>query len=501
MITSYISSHEANELLDFALDRFELHIDEGFGDGVWSEELMPPENITTAFTGFIWSALGSPRSEMRWLAAHCVRKLSENDCKKELDELINWMQKDENGVFGYKKFPFYNLHGRLYLLIALARISSDNPQILHDNYRVFFSYALDKVPHILIQKFASEIAINIEKAFPNTYSIDKVKQLKTICVSQMPLKEIEYNETLNSPWHKKGKFKKSIKFYFGLDFDRYWLDPLGDVFGISEKQVEDLTSDIILNEWKIKSDGSYKPDPRQNIWRSTRYGNETYHHHGSYPDAENYNFYLSYHAMLIVAGKLLKNMPVIHKHQWEEDEWSEWLHRHTLTRKDGRWLSDRRDPIPIILKNWMNQKPVENWRTNISDEDFFDVLFFKKKGKLWLIVKGYWEKADDERRESINISTALVSPETSQSLLNALSTCSNPYDYKLPEFEEESMEFDISPFIFKGWIWRQYNDNRLDQNDPYSGEIDYPPYQIGESFIKALNLSPDLEQREWYLKM
>ncbi len=61
------------------------------------------------------------------------------------------------------------------------------------------------------------------------------------------------------------------------------------------------------------------------------------------------------------------------------------------------------------------------------------------------------------------------------------------------------MEFESYPFVVKGWVWREYTDNRLDQYDPHAGQIAFPPYQVGESIAEKLGLSFDSEQREWFL--
>ena len=501
LVAPIITTQEATELLDFALARFELHIDEEYADGNWSILLSPPQNISVAFTGFIWAALGSPRSEIRWQAVHCIRRLADYECKSEIDSLISWMKEDKVDAFGSKKFPFYNLHARLYLLISLARISIDKPDLLKEHYNIFQFYALDSIPHVLIQKFSAEIALNIEKGFPNTYDAETFGQLQIVCKSQMPKKEIKYDETFNSPWHRNAKKDGGFKFHFDWDFNRYWFEPLGRVFGIPENQIEDLATKVVIDEWGIKTDQSYIADPRNNIWRSSINERETYHSHGSYPNTDRYDFYLSYHSMLIVAGKLLKTMPVAHRNNWYEDEWEEWFNRHTLTRPDGHWLSDRRDPVPLEKRNWHYIKNIENWRSEISDYDFLDGMFSHRNGKYWLRVDGYWDEADDSRRENFSVTTALVPKTTSQSLLNYLSSISNPYDAYLPNNEREIDEdkFSLYPFELTDWITRKSSETNLDKYDPYSGEISYPPYQIDETIVKEFNLSSDQEKRVWYI--
>jgi hypothetical protein len=501
--STFVSPPQATSLLDFALARFERHIDDEFADGRWGKWLEPPGSVGVALAGFIWSALGSPRADTRWRAAHCVRRLAEIGCEAEIDALIEWMEHDGIDAFGSRSFPFYNLHARQYLLIALARVSIDNPHILKHHWHTLSQYALAAMSHILIQRFAAEAALNVEKAFPNTYSADVVEQLRQVNISQLPIKEMASDDDkLESYWHASGMVDTNLKFYHGWDFDRYWFEPLGHVFGISGKQVEELATEIVIKEWQVVTDGSFQNDPRAGLWRSGRNERETWHDHGSYPRADNLAFYFSYHSMLVIAARLLRKMPVVHRvgrYNSYEDEWNEWLREHSLTRDDGRWLADRRDPVPLSRPTWTYRKVADNWRSEIAETDFLNAVLYERQGETWLTVFGGWVEGDSEREESFHVATALVSPIASRSLLNALTTCVDPNDFKLPDYEEERMEFKAYPFILKGWIARGYTDNRLDRYDAHGADIGFPPYRIGQSVAEKLGLFVDSEQREWFL--
>lgn len=498
--SKHISTQESTDLLDFALSRFELHIDPDFADGSWPQSLVPSVQMDSAFAGFVWSALGSPKSSTRWCAVHCVRRLAEAQCTEEIDALIEWLERDNVDLFGATKFPFYNLHARLYLFISLARVSIDNPQILLRHSDVFYKFALEYSPHMLIQKYSTDIALNIEKVYSGTYTRRIIESLKRVGESQFARVKLEDSrDTRDSYWHANKTIDKSLNFHHGYDFDSYWFKPLGRVFGISSEQVKDLVTDVVINEWKIEHDGGYKNDPRHSLWRSSSEQQQTYHGHGSYPRIDNYDFYLSYHAMLVVASKLLEKMPVVYISDWYEDEWYEWLHRHLLTRSDGYWLYDRRDPIPLSRREWINESRKPEWREEISNDDFLDGLLVERNGELWLNVFGSWEDGDSERAESFYITSSLVSSATAQSLLHALSTCSNPHDFKLPFYEEDEMEIDLDTFKLKGWVYQEEAYKYLDEFDPHSAKVDYPPYKIGNSITEKMKISSDYEKREWTL--
>ena len=500
LVSSLISPQQAADLLDFALARFEEHIEEDYADGPWANWMTPPEEVTDAFTGFVWAALGSPRSGIRWQAAHCVRRLAEANCEREIDALIEWMRRDRDDAFGGHTFPFYNLHARQYLLIAIARVAIDNPEILRRHHSVFAQQALEGIPHVLIQKYAAKIALCIETAFPGTYDPGVAEQLQRVGVSPMPIKEIDgYGQWLESAWHARGEIDQSLKLHFAYDFDRYWFEPLAEVFGISAKQVEDLARQVVYKDWHTKIDDEFIRDPRAKLWRSNRHERETWHSHSNYPRTEDYSFYISYHAMLVVGAKLLLEMPVVNRRNSHEEHWSDWLRRHSLTRPDGRWLADRRDPAPLERRAWLQTKKTDDWRWEMTLDDFLDGLLIQHNGETWLNIFGGWSDNDGEREESFYVSSALVSSETAGSLLTALFTCQSPRDFKLPDYEEEGMEFETNPFELRGWVKRGYRYDGVDESDPQAATIDYPPFEIGKDITDRLGLTHDLEHREWRL--
>jgi hypothetical protein len=52
--------------------------------------------------------------------------------------------------------------------------------------------------------------------------------------------------------------------------------------------------------------------------------------------------------MMIVAGRLLASSPTHRISEFgSEDGFAGWIDRHDLSRNDGRWLWDRRDPAPL----------------------------------------------------------------------------------------------------------------------------------------------------------
>jgi hypothetical protein len=415
-----------------------------------------------------------------------------------IDSLVNWLKHNKADAFGCNKFPFYSLHARQYLLISFARISVEHPELLHKYSHLFLDYGLCE-HHILIQKFATDIVFKIENAFPETYEKDVLMSIKNVGKSKMPIQKEDYNYTTDKYWHKYGEVTTDVDFHFGWDFDRYWYKPLGDVFGIPGKQIQNIAATLIVKEWGCADKNAYNKDPRVALWNRSSDDHETWHDHFSYPRTDNLDFYLSYHAMLVVAARLIEKMPVIKKRDWHDDEWADWVSRHLLTRDDGKWLADSRNSLPINRPHWISEDNIDIWQNDIIEEDFLNCLNTKEQSELWINVKGSWHEKSNERKETFFVSSALVSTKTSDALLNALATCSDPFDYKLPHFDEADMEIESGIFQLKGWIIERSISKGLDEFDPYADGINYPPYSLGTTITDRCKLKIGNNGRTWQM--
>jgi len=496
-----IAMEEAEVLFDFALSRFELHIENDYADGSWRDELHPPEDITASLTGYIWSCLGSPESYERWCAGHVVRRLYQLGCQQEIDELITWMCSGKTEAFIGRNHPFYNLHAKQYLLISLARCAADDPALLTKHGKTFCNIALHDEAHILIQQYAAAIALSIAQVAPKAYKANIVERLQQVGKTPFTIEPVEdYYEKRDTLWHQQGNVDTSLDLSFAHDFNRHWFDPLGDVFKVPGKQVKELAAEVVLTDWQLSFSERYIRDPRQGLWKDRR-DRSTWHSYTSYPKTDDYSFYLSYHAMMTVAAKLLKAMPVIHSRDSHDNKWQNWLNRHLLTCDDGRWLSDRRDFIPAVRRQWLNEKTDNDWRWQVWPKDFLDVLLFEQHSEMWLNVAGTWDEYRDGHNESIYISSRLVPSWASASLQRAIIYHKDDItDSKsLAHFDRQDYD-DCADHSFKLKSWYTQGDrhDRIDEFDPYAGALDYPPITLNREIVSEFKLTPDNGNRYWY---
>jgi hypothetical protein len=79
-----------------------------------------------------------------------------------------------------------------------------------------------------------------------------------------------------------------------------------------------------------------------------------------------------------------------------------------------------------------------------------------------------------------------------------LQTATNPHDYRIPDAGDE-LQIDHNGFQLKGWIAPDdHFGSGIDEQDPWSGAIRYPPTRPAQFVVNLMNLKSDSERRVWY---
>ena len=497
---NYITSNEALQLLDYGLSRFEVHIDDNFADGPWRDELLPTENIDSAFVEFLYANLGSPQSEIRWRSIHAIRRLYKLQCNDQIFLLLDLLENEKIYSSIPPQFPFYSMHAKLYLLVAIYVCILDDSSLIYPKKQIFENLLNTFNDHILIQLYVKLIILKIENDNKDAFSKATLNKADKVCTS--PFKHVLtklYNYTTQSPWHKKGIINKDVSFMFGYDFNSYWFAPLGRVFGISAKQVEELATEVLVNDWKFIKSSGFADDPRRQLWNNSRVGENTYHSHGSYPSVDNYSFYLSYYSMLAVASKLLTNMPVIMDSDYLEEEWERWLSRHSLLLKNRMLISDVRDFYPAKKRSWINKTLSKDWQWELASNDFLDVLFSKRENDRWITVKAFWNDYQNEKNEEISISSVLVPNNLSHSFLTTISSFDNyMHESYIGNFCIELEDDERYGFECVDWLYSESEITSVGSLDPFAGNIDPRQSLIDEEIAEKLNITNDWLRKSYF---
>lgn len=489
LLATRLSAADAMEALEFGLNLFEEALEEEDGDGPWTPALAPPLDLVNALAGYVWAGLAAPRGSLRWEAAHVVRGLCTLKREPILARLVEFAEGSTGGPFADARLHFYHLHARQWLLIALARAANESPEMLLPLVEFLMQFALGGEPHVLIKEFAASALLRLLDAGLLQGQSALRQQLSAVNTSPFPVIASRSLERIRNLSVDDDKGVDQSTLYFDMDMGPHWFNPLASCFGLTEKQVEREARRVITTEWSFLPKDGWIPDERERR-RIFRDG-ETYDSR-SYPSTHDLRFYLSYHAVMIVAGNLLATLPTHRDPDEPQEDFRTWLLNVGLARTDGHWLADRRDPVPLEWPSWKDETETRDWPWSLSGVDF-ERLLLSSTGRV--NVWGDWSAHSGSREENVQIKSALVSRSRSEALLRALQTA-RARDYAIPLATDE-LEIDHGDFQLRGWIAERSYREGLDTSDPWAGKISYPPPEPAQFVIDLMRLQADFERRTW----
>ncbi|MGE4157689.1 MAG: transcriptional regulator [Planctomycetota bacterium] len=450
-------------------------------DGPWTEGHYPPGDIQKISAGLIWRVFGSPYAVDRWRAAHSLRTFAKFGRWDVIDKVVEKFSEVGAGPFQAKELPFFYMHARLWLLIALARIATDFPaQIARYRDQLLQIVVNDIDPHVLMRHFAGQ-ALHICMSAGHL----NLPAKQATCVRDTDRsphgrlkKRLRKNEDAYSG-RPKSQPEPAFQFHLDYDFHKYDVDNLARVFGQQCWKVVDQMAEIV-----------HAIDPKVEAMHDSP-GRESRYRHASYEMTTRYQTYgqqLGWHALFIVAGRLLKDYPVTDDSWHDGDPWREWFGRYTLTSNDGLWLSDGTDRTPLDTAKILLERK-KNELSIIGDrEKILTLINSGPRMSKGLIVDGQWTSADNVK---VRISSALVSPQRAAVLARKL-VCEEPMVVCVPclQVDEENREyFRGNMSEYTPWIVCPSDDARLDKHDPYSVSTANSRSYLAHDFVEFCSLS------------
>lgn len=492
LLSNKLTHDEGLEALSYGLDQFSGVLEESDGDGPWTTKLVPPPAVEDSLAGYIWARLASPEAATRWEASHVVVTLCALERGRVLDGLFHHASANTTSPFGDPRFAFYSLHAQQWLLIATSRAALEFGPALAPHTSHFLTLLNADQPHVLIRMLAARTVLALADQGLYDLKADVREQLINTNTSPFETIKLKSSEELATGNSAKDELPENDRYFFGIDFGPYWLVPLGRCFGLPQPQIERETLKAIRGDLCYKGSHRWDEDERARL-RLYEYEG-TQHSHGSYPQVDNQGFYLSYHGMLIAAGRLLATTPLVEwADDWEDNRFTAWIARHDISRVDGRWLADRRDPQPASCSVFQEDLNETEWLGSISARDFEQAIYFQAG---YMTIWGRWSNLDTSRKKSISVNTALVSRERSASLLRALQTTANPHDYRIPDANDD-LQIDNGPYQLKGWVIDRPSESGIDESDPWAGGVCFPTPEPAAHVIELMQLSADSDRRLW----
>jgi hypothetical protein len=495
-IASTLNPSSAGKVFDSLSHLFEdLAPSETSADGPYQSLPVVPVDLAACVSGLIWSALGDMSIAMRWRAAHAVLLLVRLGCKDELEALLCFAdQSYSNAPFLDSRLPFYSLHARMWLLLALSRAAQELNASMLARFTPFLVSVVEGPPHavnqVLAQRVLTELALRGVTAAGEVADTILKRPLGANCV------ELGYTErqTRPNPLANAGDDDEDGVDRFFYDFGSYWCSDVAEIFGATEGDVEVRVSACVrgFDGYQLFHAGI---DPRvdANVYKE----GGTYPDRSYWPVQDNQKFYLAIHGLLTVAAELATTELAYKDPDSQRDSYSEWLARFLPKRRDGRWLADCRDhpPVPARDLALASVEAQSDWPWSITARDFAEAAGFDHE---WVSVWADGEARHGELSEDLAIESALVSHETARALLVALQTSpAGPYPPGLPTAGDSSDWPDQGLFAMKPWVDSTIHYYGIDEHDERAGEVRFPGASPSEEITARFHLVGDGDFRVW----
>ncbi|WP_220491359.1 hypothetical protein [Pseudoalteromonas sp. SR45-6] len=435
----------------------------------------------------LYSLLGDVDTRVRWRAAHSIRASVRMGDFKAIVALTALY--DRKSMHGYREdnVPFYWMSARLWLIVTFDRIASEVPEAIVPVAYWLLSVATDQdFPHVLIRHFAKSCLMKLLKN--NFIDFDEQEILKVRSINTSDLVAEKSKRRISRGGFHEGD--KDRRFSFdSLDTLRYVYPSAIECFAdVDEEMFLDEAEAWIMERWNSGTDLSiWENEPRKHKFQNANYTLYS-HSHGSMPTIERHSYYLEWHAMWCSLGSLMTENALA-KPEYDDDDYGTlngFLKREGLTQPP-HWSSDLRCPTPLETRFHLPPAvEAEDWVATITANDFELELGLTSEDNN-LIVNSNHDIRTSNHRSSVRISSSLVSPDTGLSLLRALQTSRDSWDYSLPPADNE-FEIDDGPFILRGWLREHSGDARLDEKDVFNHGVRLIEATPSENVIKILEL-------------
>ncbi|MDL2311896.1 NACHT domain-containing protein [Bacteroidales bacterium OttesenSCG-928-B11] len=466
-----LTKEDSQVIIQETIKKWNQPIKNDFADGIFSEELIPASSSDECIANVFRYALGYPDRQMRWKAAHALRRLINYSPKQSILQFLVQNQDKKTCIpFQNKDYTFFWMSSKLYLWMTINRIANENPQKLQSIIQEIINEAINPSQlHLLIQLFVKRTCSILCKAGMMENSEHLLQEIEKPFINDV--REILPNITVD---------KDNWRFNFDhLDTIPYWYNNLGDFFDLGGTKIAALAQDIICDTWHFHGN----VHDINHVHTANGDWHLTSNRQGGIPQIENLQTYYEYHAMFCVAGKLLKSKKLKDK-GWRTFE--EWLSSYA-TVWENKWLSDLRDPEPFLPIMHQIDSNNENWNTVIDWKEYEDYIGLCENKYLVTnsdIAKHYWKDY-----ENIQVESAFVSVDKAQSLVFTLNDFENYHLYAIPSEEESEHSINEDGFMLKGFHNKiKVSDEGLDDDDTFANDIAKYARIPGEVITRHFNL-------------
>jgi len=481
-IAPLLSAEESVRVLNSSLDALEsaLEIDQWTSSGIHVPTAVDPASATIAL---IWAALADPRASLRWRAIHALRFVIVYAIEDAIEALASVVSGGRVAGFDDERFPFYEMHAVEGFLVAAERAALEAPDRLIPLVNSVATVRAKYPDHVLIQAICNQIGTHCGN--------DSL--VRDSSLVRADTEDVPHFKRPRAP-SAMGHDGASSEYSFHFDLDEQWIAPLTESFSVEHQEVVNAMSDLVLDEWSYRGSPLLEKDPRRDA--GAYESSETYFSKYESPPAEDFDYYLTHHALLTIAGRLLQTTIRYRDPDDGTDAYDEWFRQFDLAREDRRWISDARRPVPEHDDRHQTRGS-EGWLWSVSPGDF--VRAFSPDDD-WVTVYSSAYQSAYRTSDNTAVRSALVSNETGGALVRALQTAPSFRTFRLPYIGEDDFAVDEGPFQLLAWIDSPESRQGADSRDDFARNIRFPTPRPGDWIVNLMGLIPTLDGLSWTLQ-
>lgn len=423
-----------------------------------------------ALAYMLWKRLGDPKISIRWEAAHTVLSLCQFQNAQMISNLIFLAQENDQSVELRNSFPFYYYEAIYWFCLAISRalLEFRSKNFLKKFEFAFLSLHQKVPPHALLTRQFENI----------------LQQLGNVSISSSqipPAKFLDFHQRMMTYQ------KQSLCNVVDWDLSEYWYRPLGYIFQIPTDEIAKCVDNKLDELFEVNAK-EHNKDPRYLF--KVYDGNTTYSSHGSLPEDYDWKFYATFHSLMLVIEDLRTTKPQVYDSNTPNyDELQAYLAKLNLTRPDGFWLSDFRDPVPDFNFNWEGLK-----NSTLTDHD---ILYLIEHKSQWTVWKNQVHREGDICI-SVSIQSALITDNNVSETVRELSATemNQPLIFPIDSRQDDAMSQTVQKL--KSWLsYGMGQDLGIDSKDPYAGLIAQSEIVPNEATQQHLGLNRCLPERQW----
>ena len=430
------------------------------GDGPWRDGLAIENDAAAVAASLVWARLGHFRAAARWRAAHAIRRLSAAGRADIIGLIVNHYDRETAGAFGSDALPFYQMHARMWLLIALARVAKDDPATVLPHRAILEGVAFNtEYPHVAMRDFAAQALTSLLPLLEAGDALElggRLTAVNTSPFAHAPREGFGVDFHQNRP---EDKPRSEDEFHLDYDFEKYQATRLSDTFGSPRWELDDA-----ITRWVRQWDTSVRA-----MYDCPRLGTDRFEEgswsSGSMPPVDRYGGYLGWHALMLAAGELLAARPVTGQ-SWKNDAWADFLKEYLLSRPDGRWLADVTDLFPLDLPTEIPMPDSDGRPIEPGDHALLASLAGDPNDANWVTVKGYMTHSGD-----VTTSTRSIVANRLDAKATVFAVLSDPKFFRwLPDEDDEiNRHFRVDGHSVRAWLQpERENERQIDRHDPYA---------------------------------